>query len=90
MIRVELSVNNPFSDRWENLWSRSALIAQHKAVELEVLQDTNIINLEFMASFCTDHAGITLMIGLLGYTVHFSLRDTRHWDYDNRCWRVYD
>lgn len=37
-----------------------------------------------------DHAGLYLEFGLLGYSIMFSVYDSRHWDYENNTWEVYD
>jgi hypothetical protein len=38
----------------------------------------------------TDHAGVSAKLALLGYSIHFSFYDTRHWDSENDQWQVYD
>ena len=38
----------------------------------------------------TDHAGISLWLGLLGFEVGLHFYDTRHWDCKNNRWECYD
>ena len=35
-------------------------------------------------------AGVSLWLGLLGFDVGLHFHDTRHWDYENNRWEVYD
>jgi hypothetical protein len=37
-----------------------------------------------------DHAGWNFEIGLFGGIFVLSYYDTRHWDYENNCWEVYN
>jgi hypothetical protein len=32
----------------------------------------------------SDHAGLRVEIGLLGYDVEFQIYDVRHWDYEQK------
>ena len=38
----------------------------------------------------TDHAGVSLWLGLSGFDVGLHFYDTRHWDYENNRWEVYE
>lgn len=48
----------------------------------------SLFHFEFRASWMTDHAGVSLWLGLLGFDVGLHFYDTRHWDYDNDRWEV--
>ena len=37
-----------------------------------------------------DHAGFELLIGVFGYGIHFSIYDTRHWNYELDKWIAYE
>jgi hypothetical protein len=80
MINFSFGLRNPFSDRWDNIYNRSALPFKHTGVEFEVYRDTTIISLSFRWTIRQDHAGMNLEIGLLGYTVSLQYYDTRHWN----------
>ena len=49
-----------------------------------------LLHFEFRIAWKTDHAGVSLWLGLLGFDVGLHFHDTRHWDYENNRWEVYD
>lgn len=89
MINLNFRISNPWSDTWTILWSKSNLISQYKAWEFNGYRTNCIADAEFSLTFTGDHAGVRIMIGLLGYEVELQFYDTRHWDYENRCWHSY-
>jgi hypothetical protein len=83
MIDFNFSISNPWSDRWRTLFCKSGLLANHKAWEFNGYQTHQIVDAKFSLSFTGDHPGVFVMLGLLGYSLEFSLYDTRH--EDMRC-----
>ncbi len=79
MINFSFGLRNPFSDRWDNIYNRSAVLGK-KAVEFEVYRDTTIVSFAFRWNIRQDHAGMNLELGLFGYTVSAQYYDTRHWN----------
>ena len=49
-----------------------------------------LFHFEFRIEWMTDHAGVSLWLGLLGFDVGLHFHDTRHWDYENNRWEVYE
>jgi hypothetical protein len=90
MINFSFGLSNPFSSRWNNIYSRSTTIGKHKAVEFEVYRDTTIISLMFRLSARQSHGGVMLDIGLFGYTVSTQYYDTRHWNEEAGRYYNYD
>jgi hypothetical protein len=90
MIYINLSLKNPWSDHFEPVWSWSKRLFKHKAVEVEVYCSNTIA--EFGSRFTAreDHAGLTLGLGLLSYTLRAQFYDTRHWNYEKKAWEVYE
>ena len=90
-LRIELS--NPF-DRWDyfkNLGCKSFRLSRFKAAELEHTYYSHmLLDAEVRWSIRRDHAGFEVVLGILGYGVHFHIYDTRHWNYDTNSWEVYD
>jgi len=93
ILNIRFELTNPF-DRWElfkNLGSISGRLIKHKAWELEhTYWSGQLIDLDIRWTRNTDHAGLELVVGMLGYGIHFCIYDTRHWDFDNNKWVVYD
>jgi hypothetical protein len=56
----------------------------------EISFDLSILNaffhLELNIRWKTDHAGISLWLGLLGFDIGLHFYDTRHWDFENNKW----
>lgn len=89
MISFSFNLSNPFSDRWDNIYNRSAVLGK-KAVEFEVYRDTTIVSLSFRWNIRQDHAGMNLELGLLGYTVSAQYYDTRHWNEEAGRFYIYE
>jgi len=77
-------------DRWEffkPLGSLGGRLFWHKAWELEhSYMSTMLIDIDVSLTARRDHAGLNITVGLLGYGVHFSLYDTRHWNYEQNAY----
>lgn len=89
MFNLSFGLRNPFSDRWDNIYNRSAVLGK-KAVEVEVYRDTTIVSFEFRWNIRQDHAGMSLDLGLLGYTVSAQYYDTRHWNNEKGRYYIYN
>lgn len=89
MIYIGLNIENPFSNRFDNLYCKEYLYGPHNAIEMQLMKDISFIRFSFRWSVRTDHAGIELEVGLLGYSISINTHDTRHWDYDSDNWEVY-
>ena len=81
MIYVNLTVKNPWSDRFEIIRVWSGQLLKHKAWEVEIYRSDTVAEFESKLTVREDHAGITLGLGLFSYTLRAQLYDTRHWDY---------
>ncbi len=91
MINLRFELKNPWSkDFFKNLGCLHGKIFKNKTWELEhTFYDGLLVDCEFKFTTKEDHAGLNIMLGVLGYAVHFSIYDTRHWDYENDCWQEY-
>jgi hypothetical protein len=78
-----LSLQNPFSKRFDNIFSIDRKISKYKAIEVEVLKTPVVFCITTELSMRKDHAGLFLNLGLFGYEVVVSIYDTRHWNYEN-------
>ena len=90
MIYLNFNLANPFSHRWANIWSRAYQLSKHKFIELEAYKDNSIVSFTFRLTTRTDHAGLMLDIGFLGYTASFQYYDTRHWNEEEGRYYNYD
>jgi len=90
MINLNFTISNPWSSRWDILWSNRKLIGKNKAVEFNGYRTNHIINVDFNFKPAGDHAGARIMLGLFGFDVELHFYDTRHWDYTTNTWEVYD
>ena len=61
----------------------------NKYAELEFYKDSSLLSVNFNWTIRQDHAGIDIEIGVLGYCVHFTVYDNRHWNYEEGRWMQY-
>lgn len=90
MITINLSLTNPWSDRFEPTWSWGKKITKYKAVEVETYRSDTVVEFEARFKVREDHAGLTLGLGLFSYTLRAQIYDTRHWNYEKKAWEVYE
>ena len=90
MIYINLSITNPFSDKFENVYSTSGRVSKYKAWEFQIYRSDTIVELESRITFQQDHAGFKLGVGLFSWTIDFNFYDTRHWDDETNDWMKYE
>jgi hypothetical protein len=90
MICLNLTIRNPWSDRFEIVVAGGKKITQNKAWEFEIYRSDTVIELETRITVREDHAGVVLGLGLLSWTVRAQIYDTRHWNYETKKWVQYD
>jgi hypothetical protein len=92
ILTLRFELTNPF-DRWDyfkNLGCLSGRIpfTESKAWELEhTYYSPMLADADIRWTRSTDHAGLNIVLGLLGYAIHVTIYDTRHWDYDTDNWK---
>ncbi len=89
MIHINFGLSNPWGRPFNNLWNRSGMITGHKAWEAELIQTRTVIGFEFGYTRRQSHAGLTLELALLGYSLSFMIYDTRHWNPETGSWEVH-
>jgi|LauGreDrversion4_2_1035121.scaffolds.fasta_scaffold1170212_2 hypothetical protein len=82
MIHLSFNISNPWSNRWNTIWFKGGLLPKQKAWEFNGYRTHQIIDINFSLTSKCDHAGLQILIGLIGYAVEFNIYDTRHWDRD--------
>jgi hypothetical protein len=82
MFNFNVSIANPWSNRWEAIWFKNGLLSKYKAWEFNGYRTHHVIDVNVEITTRRDHAGLHLTFGLIGYTVEFSIYDTRHWNGD--------
>jgi len=91
-MRLALSLVFPFPHYFKNLGCTSGkLKSEHKYWELEHYYcSTDLINFELQYTTKQDHAGLSIELGLLGYSIHFQVYDNRHWNREKNRYVNYD
>ena len=93
MINFIVKLSNPF--RWEffkDFYNKHIPITKNKIFKFELYfygWYIFAIDFDFSPTY-KDHGGLDLSLCLLGLCIEFSIRDTRHWDFANNDWVVYD
>jgi hypothetical protein len=80
MINFNLSIANPWSNRWNTIFFKNGLLPKHKAWEFNGYRTHQVVDIDFRLSFTGDHPGVFVTLGLLGYSLELSIYDTRHGD----------
>lgn len=89
MISLNLSIRNPYSQEFKNIWNKSYAAFKHKYIELEFYKDSSIVSVNVNWTIRQSHAGLDIEVGLLGYCFHFNFYDNRHWNYTEGRWMFY-
>ena len=90
MIYLNFSLMNPWSDCFEPVRSWGKAVSKYKAIEVEVYRSNTIAEFEARLRFREDHAGLTIGLGFLSYTLRAQFYDTRHWNYEKKVWETYE
>ena len=90
MIHINLTLRNPWSDRFEHIRAWNGQLFKHKAWEVECYRSDTVAEVEAKFTTQEDHAGVTIGVGLFSYTLRAQVYDSRHWDYKLKKWVVYD
>jgi len=90
MIYLNFSLMNPWSDCFEPVWSWGKAVSKYKAVEVEVYRSNTVAEFETRLRFREDHAGLTVGLGFISYTLRAQFYDIRHWNYEKKVWETYE
>jgi hypothetical protein len=80
MIYISIGLSNPWGAPFDNLWNRAGRVTKNKSWELELLKGQHLIGFTFGYTMRRDHAGLSIEMALLGYSIAFQTYDNRHWD----------
>lgn len=86
MINFCLSLRNPFSNKFKNLFFKVGRLTKNKTWDIEINQTNGIIGVDFSWTFMKDHAGLTLMFVFLSFEIGFQIYDNRHWNHIMNTW----
>ncbi len=88
MINFYFRIVNPwYTENFATIFSRSGSFARYKCWEFEIIRYSyDLVELSFMVKTHQDHSGVSLALGLLGYTANITVYDNRHWDCGNKKW----
>jgi hypothetical protein len=90
MINIRFSLENPWWDRFDNIWcGHGKTPFKHKFWEIQVMKSDDIVAIDLRISTRTDHAGLDLWIGFLGYAINLNFYDHRHWNAEKNQWEIY-
>ena len=89
MINLKFELSNPFSDRWSSIYSTGGYLTENKSLEFQVMKSNTIAQVSINFTMHSDHAGLTVEFGLLGFSGYLTIHDNRHWNYKNKCWEKY-
>ena len=74
MINLRFSITNPWSDKFENLFSRAGKTPfKHKFWEFQFMRTDEIACVDVRYTIRQDHSGLDLWFGLFSYSVNFKI-----------------
>jgi hypothetical protein len=90
MISIDFNIRNPWTNTFKNLWCKAfAVPFEHKFIELEIYRSSTILSVSVNYTIRCDHAGLDILVGMLGYNLHFNFYDSRHWNTHTNDWEIY-
>ena len=92
MIYFNVNIRHPgWTERFKNIkvWHGKTPIP-NKFWEVQIIENDNLLRVEFEFTVKQDHAGVNLELGVLGYEIHFTLYDNRHWNYEEGRWEIHE
>lgn len=78
MINFDFHITNPWSTRWHILYSRCLRLTQHLYCEFAAYRTHSVIDCVFRFTVKGDHPGLSLQLGVLGYSLALTVYDSRH------------
>ena len=79
MISLAFSIINPFSKRWKVIKCYAIKLTRNYAAAFDVYQTNQFLSFECAIRFKCSHAGVNLIVGLLGYSVELELYNVNHY-----------
>ncbi len=87
MINLRFSLENPWWNRFDSIYcTHGKTPFKHKFWEVQVMKSDDIVAFDLRITTRTDHAGVDLWLGLLGYAVNLQIYDNRHWNAEKKDW----
>ena len=82
LLELRAQITNPFNpDYFKNLGAVYGKIMQHWAWELEhTFYPRSLLDINIGITVKEDHQGFDFEFGILGYGVHFTVYDMRHYE----------
>lgn len=90
MIYLNLTIQNPLSNAFENIFCKSGQLTKNKAWEVECYRSAVLIKLTIELNLRKDHGGMCIELGFLGYTIGSQIYDNRHWDHEKNTWVTHE
>jgi hypothetical protein len=86
MIYFSFNIQNPRSNKFKNLFSKTGRLIKNKFWEISLYKDPVLVRLTVEINFRKDHGGIDMEIGFMGYSIGLQIYDNRHWDNKKATW----
>ena len=87
MFDLRISIRDPQAGQFQSLpsWSGTTPL-KNKVWEIEIYRDAVILEVSVDVTAKQSHAGVNLTLGALGYALHASVFDCRHWNHLAQRW----
>jgi hypothetical protein len=90
MIKINFSITNPWSSKWDAGSAWFGKLFKNKAWEFQIYRSNVVLEAVIEFTIRQDHAGLRLEFGIASWCFTFNIYDTRHWNYTDNCYEVYN
>lgn len=81
MLYFAFAIRNPYSRRFQSVADKVIAVSKNKTIEIELFKTNSIVGGMFSVTGPKeDHAGFSIHVELIGYTLYFQFYDNRHRD----------
>jgi hypothetical protein len=91
MLNIDINITNSFvKEDFQMLWFGFIPLSKNKTIEFQFNRvKGTILSIETSILWHgRDHAGPHFEFGLFGWSFIVSIPDSRHWDYQNKTWKI--
>jgi hypothetical protein len=90
MIKLNLVIENPWSDKFDPGYYWAGKITNYKSWEFQSYRSNTLFESSIYITHRCDHAGLKLEFGFFSFSFQFNIYDNRHWNYNTKTWEVYN
>jgi len=89
ILGLNLSIQGWFPEQYSEVKSWDGVTPiQHKHWTFTLLRTSDLVEVSAKYTWRRDHAGLTVALSLLSWSLELEIYDHRHWDHNTGQWQV--